>query len=198
MLYGKIFQDVARVLSALVSVDWLQVNSVNMAVLAEVSCGTAKVSLEHLQSIGVLQPVSGAYRLQNSLRMALKKSESSPRQWESQNLYAALRLVRSRVRRIERQLRTLQDVDEGLFEPSYLPVHLRTRRSSTFLSDIEWLEREWSSIEQLFDVLSGVKPLKEVSETIGSLRECLGPLGRLDSLQRLEEFEYRGLGLMGA
>lgn len=196
-IWESVPQDVARTLSALVTVDWLQVNSADVAVLAEVSSGTARSSLGRLQSIGVLQQVSGAYRLQNSLRVKLKEVESAPRQWESQNLYAALRLVRSRVQRIERQLRKLRYSDESLFESSHLPIRLRSRRSSAFLDDIEWLEREWSSIEQLLDVLSGVKPLKEVSETIGSLRECLGPLGRLDSLQRLEEFEYRATRAYG-
>lgn len=196
-IWESVPQDVARILSALVTVNWLQVNNSNIAVLAELSSGTARSSLEHLQTLGVLQRVSGAYRLQNSLRIALKEAESAPRQWEAQNLYAALRLVRSRVRRIERQLRNLQDSDVGLFESPYFTIRPRSRRSSTFLSDIEWLEREWSSIEQLLDVLSGVKPLKEVSEVIGSLRECLGPLGRLDSLQRLEEFEYRATRAYG-
>lgn len=188
-IWELISQDASVILSALLTADWLQVNTASIQAMTGVPTPWAQSALEELRSLGVLVKVPRAYRLQNSTRMTLLQSKLGPRQWRRHHRELAIRYTLSRVRRIAREIVDVTAVDETTTMEHLDPA---VRRSySTFVNDIAWLEREWPSVEALLEDAATDLRSADIDKLLNFLRSSLPPLGRLDSLRRLQEREYR-------
>lgn len=189
-------QDVSRVLSALLTADWLEVSASDTALLSGVPRDSAKSALDYLCILGILLKVPHAYRMQNSLRIVLRETGSTSQQWRQQHSIAAVKVVLSRTRRIQRTINDFEKLNAASADPvDALDQHIVEpsirRRYSACLGDIAWIEREWASIEGLINNIVDEMRVKETTAFLASLTSCLTPLRRMDSLPRLQELEYR-------
>ena len=188
-IWELISQDALLVLSALLTADWLQVTTASISAMAGIPSPLARSALEELHTWGILVKVPRAYRLQNSIRMALQKSKLKPRQWRQDHYHLTIQYTLSRLRRIAREIVDVTALDEVSTIDQLNPA---VRRSySTFVSDVAWLEREWPSVEALVDDADTDPRSAEIGELVNFLSSSLPPLRRFDSLRRLQEHEYR-------